>query len=60
MTYVAFSRAKKIESIGIAGGITFEQISLQLANMRKVQVRKREDVRLAALAQQTYERLENR
>ena len=59
LTYVAFSRATKIGSIAIAGGITFERISSQLANMRKVQVRKGEDVRLAALTQQTYEQLEN-
>ena len=60
LTYVAISRATKIGSIGITGGVTRERITSQLANMKKVKFRKREDTRLAALAEETYNRLRNR
>ena len=59
LTYVAISRATKIGCIGIDGGVTRERITTQLSSMKKVQVRKEEDKRLAGLAEATYLRLDS-
>ena len=57
LTYVAISRATRVSNIGIRGGLTFARISSKLADMKKMRVRKIEDQRLAAIAEETYHRL---
>ena len=56
LTYVAISRATRVSNIGICGSLTFARISSKLADMTKMRVRKIEDQRLAAIAEETYHR----
>ena len=55
LTYVAFSRVKKLEDIGIVGDFSRERFTLKIANQSKMAPRKREERRIRDLAEETVE-----
>ena len=53
LTYVAFSRVKKLEDIGIIGNFSLERFVHKIASHKKMAPRKREERRLKKLAEKT-------
>ena len=57
LTHVVISRATRVSTIGICGGLTFARIFSKLADMKKIGFRKIEYQRLAAITEEIYNRL---
>ena len=59
LTYVAFSRVKKLEDIGIVGDFSRERFTLKIANQSKMAPRRREERRIRDLAEETVDMIDH-
>ena len=57
LTYVAFSRATRLQDVGIIGGLTYERFSYKIRNKEKMGIRNAEMHRLGAAVDATIMRL---
>ena len=57
-TYVIFSRARRLEQIGLINGITLERLTSTIAKTKGVQTRKDEEKQLAGLERNLVEKME--
>jgi ATP-dependent DNA helicase PIF1 len=53
LTYVGFSRTRRLEDVGLDGGISLDRITTKIKDQKKLKVRLREDRRLDALERET-------
>ena len=60
LTYVAISRVKRLENVGIEGGLSLERLTTMIKNQPKMRVRLREEVRLRTLEDATLRPHEQR
>ena len=57
LTYTAFSRVQRFSDIGITGGITFDRLCNKIRNLKKTNIRIREETRLKNLSNLTISKL---
>jgi len=57
LSYVAFSRVRRFQDIGIKGGISKVRLTTLISQQQKLINRKREDKRLSSLETKTLETL---
>ena len=57
LSYVAFSRAERLATIGIEGGIQLERLTTKISRQKKLKARLKESKRLEKLADETIQKL---
>jgi len=53
LSYVAFSRVRRFQDLGVLGGCTLERLTTKISGQKKLKNRLEEDARLARLQTQT-------